>query len=337
MSRLFACFPTPTVSDHPVPRILSCTLPASCPLPAPTYLGQVRFFVGSGSLDASLVVALLELDGVNATPQFGAHAHDPHQGQDLTPQEDPDQRNDDTENGETEQEGKSAPWYVEIPIVVVMTLVIIMVLQTFVGRVYMIPSASMEPTLHGCSGCTGDRIFVDKISYALGEPKAGDVVVFKGTDSWNAGYVSQRSENSVIRGLQNLGSVVGLVAPDENDLVKRIVATGGQTVQCLEGDAGVTVDGKVIDSSYILDPPTYPVDPATGSEACGGFYFGPITVPEGNYFVMGDNRTNSADSRYHLGDEFQGTIPRENIRGKVQFILFPFNRIGGVDSIDIQG
>ena len=59
-------------------------------------------------------------------------------------------------------------------------------------------------------------------------------------------------------------------------------------------------------------------------------------MPEGNYFMMGDNRTNSADSRAHIGDEFQGTIPGENIRGKVQFIIFPFNRVGGVEDPAIQ-
>ena len=69
-------------------------------------------------------------------------------------------------------------------------------------------------------------------------------MVFKGPDSWNERYTSQRSSNTVIRGLQNLGSLVGLVAPDENDLVKRIVAKGGQTVQCLQGDPGIMVDGK---------------------------------------------------------------------------------------------
>lgn len=238
------------------------------------------------------------------------------------------------DDGGTEK--KPAPWYIEIPIVVVLTFVVIVILQTFVGRVYMIPSQSMEPTLHGCEGCTGDRIFVDKISYRFTDPEPGDVVVFKGTDSWNSGFVSQRSENDLVRGLQNLGSYVGLVAPDENDLVKRIVATGGQTVSCEAGDPAVMVDGQPIDQSYTLQPAAFPVDPARGSEACGGNYFGPVEVPEGHYFMMGDNRTNSADSRAHLGGPLQGTIPEENIRGKVQAVIYPFNRIGGIDDPDIQ-
>ncbi|SER40512.1 signal peptidase I [Corynebacterium cystitidis] len=235
-----------------------------------------------------------------------------------------------------EQEEKTTPWYIEIPLVIVVTFAIIFVLQAFVGRIYLIPSASMEPTLHGCEGCTGDRIFVEKVSYYFSEPKAGDVVVFEGTDSWNQGFVSQRSDNGVVRGLQKLGSYVGLVAPDENNLVKRIVATGGQTVSCQEGDPAVMVDGQAIDQSYTLQPPTYPVNPETGSQACGGDYFGPIQVPEDHYFMMGDNRTNSLDSRYHIGDPHQGAIPEENLRGKVQLIILPLGRFGAVEDPDIQ-
>lgn len=247
-----------------------------------------------------------------------------------------DVRDNQEDSATDREEKKPTPWYIEVPVVIVLTLLIIFVFQTFVGRMYLIPSQSMEPTLHGCEGCTGDRIFVDKLSYNFSDPEPGDVVVFKGTDSWNTNFVSQRSQNDILRGLQNLGSYVGLVAPDENDLVKRIIATGGQTVSCQAGDPGVMVDGEVVDASYTLQPPAFPVNGNTGSEECGGDYFGPVTVPEDNYFMMGDNRTNSLDSRYHLGDEHQGTIPEENIRGKVQAVIFPFDRIGGVADPDIQ-
>lgn len=232
-------------------------------------------------------------------------------------------------------EKQETPWYIEIPVVVLLTLAIMFVLQTFIGRLYVIPSASMEPTLHGENG-SGDRIFVEKVSYYFSDPEPGDVVVFKGTDSWNTGFSSNRSDNTFVRGMQEVGSWVGLVPKDENTLVKRIIATGGQTVSCQAGDPAVMVDGKPIDQSYILQPNYYPVDPATGSNACGGNYFGPITVPEGNYFMMGDNRTNSADSRYHLGDQYEGTIPRENLRGKVKAVVFPLNRAGGVADPHIQ-
>lgn len=234
-----------------------------------------------------------------------------------------------------DQAAKSRPWYVEVPLFFFTTLIVIALIQTFLVRMYMIPSQSMEPTLHGCTGCVGDRILVDKVTYRIHDPEPGDVVVFKGTDSWNTHYTSARSSNTFVRGLQNIGAMVGLVAPDENNLVKRIIAKGGQTVKCQPGDAGVMVDGQVINSNFIQDPPSYSVDPSTGSTACGGPYFGPITVPEGNYFMMGDNRTNSADSRYHLGDEYQGTIPRENIVGEVRAIVFPVGRMQLVKHQDL--
>ena len=234
------------------------------------------------------------------------------------------------------EEDRTMPWYVEIPMVVLLTLGLIFLLQTFVGRVYLIPSASMEPTLHGCEGCNGDRIFVQKLSYYFSDPEPGDLVVFEGAPSWNTSYQSNRSTNPFVAGLQQLGSYVGLVPPDENNLVKRVIATGGQTVSCQEGDPSVMVDGKPTDQSFILQPPDNPVLPENGSEACGGKYFGPLTVPEGNIFVMGDNRTNSMDSRYHMGDEFQGTIPEKNIRGKVSFIILPLTRIGPVKNGDVE-
>ncbi len=102
---------------------------------------------------------------------------------------------------------------------------------TFVARPYLIPSESMEPTLHGCSGCVGDRIMVDKLTFRFGSPHPGDVIVFKGPPPWNVGYKSIRSHDTAIRWVQNTLSFIGFVPPDENDLVKRVIAVGGQTVR----------------------------------------------------------------------------------------------------------
>lgn len=226
-------------------------------------------------------------------------------------------------------EKKGQPWYIEIPLLVVIALALVFVFQTFVGRVYQIPSESMEPTLHGCAGCTGDRIFVDKISYRFGDPRPGDVVVFEGPESWNEGYQSIRSDNPVIRTLQNIGGVIGIVPPDQNDMVKRVIAVGGQTVGGCAPDGSLLVDGQPLHEPYLNEDPS----PARNPLNCA---FGPVTVPEGNYWVMGDNRGNSADSRFHMGDEHQGTVPAENIIGKVQAIILPFDRIGTVSSPDIS-
>jgi len=224
---------------------------------------------------------------------------------------------------------KQRPWYVELPIIIVTALVLVFVFQTFVGRVYRIPSESMQPTLNGCAGCTGDRIFVDEISYHLDEVRAGDVVVFKVPDAWNEPYPSIRSANPVLRALHDVGSTIGIVPPDENDYVKRVVATGGQTVGGCSPTGAVLVDGKPLTEPYLHDDPTIFDNPAN----CA---FGPVIVPQGSVWVMGDNRNDSKDARYHMDDGNHGAVPLSDIRGKVRAIVFPLGRIGLVDSPPIQ-
>ncbi|WP_257821671.1 signal peptidase I [Corynebacterium sp. zg254] len=233
---------------------------------------------------------------------------------------------------------KTYPWWVEMPIIIVVTLLVLGAFNTFVGRMYLIPSESMEPTLHGCAGCTPDRIFVNKLAYVgNNKPKPGEVVVFVGEDSWNWNYTTQRSDVAPVRALQNAASYIGIVAPDENTLVKRVIATEGQTVQCLEGDPGIMVDGKKVDDSYIMRPAANPIDTTLGSEACQGNYFGPVTIPPDHLWMMGDNRTNSLDSRGHMGDELQGTISMDHVVGRVEAIILPFDRISRVKSLPVQG
>ena len=231
---------------------------------------------------------------------------------------------------------KQLPWIVETLLIVVVVLAVVGIFQAFVGRQYVIPSGSMEPTLHGCQGCTNDRVFVQKLSYYNSEPKPGDVIVFEGTEDWNDMWESPRSPNPTVAKIQEALSKVSLAPPNENNLVKRVIATGGQEVSCQEGDEAVMVDGKPIKQDYVLDPPTYAINPKTGSEACGGDYFGPVTVPEDHLFMMGDSRTNSRDSRAHLEDGLNGSIPLENVRGKVELVFFPFNNFGKVEAPDVQ-
>lgn len=245
-----------------------------------------------------------------------------------------------------EKEAKKRSALREGAILVGTAVLLYYVMLTFVARPYLIPSESMEPTLHGCKGCVGDRIMVDKITYRFGSPEPGDVVVFKGPPNWNVGYKSIRSDNVAVRWVQNALSFIGFVPPDENDLVKRVIATGGQTVAC-RADTGLTVDGEPLKEPY-LDPATMMADPVV--YPCLGNEFGPVKVPDGRLWVMGDNRTHSADSRAHCtsapaeaqkgilctGDPASGTVPVDDVIGKARFIAWPPTRWGGVSSFDPQ-
>ena len=220
-------------------------------------------------------------------------------------------------------------WWKEITAIILVVFFLSGMIQTFIGRIYVIPSGSMEPTLHGCAHCNNDKIFVNKIATHFKSPKQGEIIVFEGTESWNLGYVEPRSTNKIVAALQDAGTFFGVVVPRENTLVKRVVATQGQTIRCLPEDPGVMVDGKKISDSFVLHPPQRALTPEL--EKCGGKFFGPITIPEKSVFVMGDNRTNSTDSRFHTDDKYFGTIPVKNIIGYPQLIVYPFNRIQGLE------
>jgi signal peptidase I len=212
----------------------------------------------------------------------------------------------------------------ELPLLVVVALLITFLVQTFLGKVYVIPSGSMETTLHGCAGCTNDRILVDKVSYRFGDPEPGDVVVFRGPAGWS---VSENAvappDNVLIAGLQQFGSLVGIAPPDENDFVKRVIAVGGQTVECCDPEGRVLVDGDPLDEPYIH----YVAGLGAEQEP-----FEPVTVPEGQLWVMGDSRNDSADSRA----PGHGTVPVANVIGRAQLIVLPFSRFGAVPSPDPQ-
>jgi signal peptidase I len=213
----------------------------------------------------------------------------------------------------------------EVPILVLTALVLTFLIQTFLARVYVIPSASMEPTLHGCPGCTNDRVLVDKLTYRFRGPAPGDVVVFRGTDSWASEFTSQRSDNILINGLQQAGALVGLAPPDERDFVKRVIAVGGQTVQCCDKQNRVTVDGTALTEPYTVFIGHEPQEE-----------FGPVTVPQGNLWMMGDNRNNSADSRRHVADQRSGTVPVSNVIGKARVIVLPLSRWQGISDPNPQ-
>ncbi|MFC4945384.1 signal peptidase I [Pseudonocardia sp. GCM10023141] len=209
----------------------------------------------------------------------------------------------------------------ELPLLIVVALLLTFLIQTFVAKVYVIPSGSMETTLHGCDGCNNDRVLVDKISFRFTDPAPGDVVVFRGPDSWNSEITVQQPSNLLVRGLQQLGSLVGLAPPDEKDFVKRVIAVAGQTVQCCDSRGRLLVDGQPLNEPYVY------FLPGTGTKQD---VFGPITVPPGQLWMMGDSRNNSADSRAPN----HGPVPVTNVIGKARLIVLPFARFGWISAVD---
>ncbi len=212
----------------------------------------------------------------------------------------------------------------ELPVLIVVALVLTFCIQTFLAKVYVIPSGSMETTLHGCTGCTNDRVLVDKVSKHFVDPQPGDVVVFRGPDGWtNTEFSVPETDNPLINGLQQFGSLIGLAPPDEKDFVKRVIAVGGQTVQCCDSRDRVLVDGEPLDEPYIYYIPE-------GRDRQDPF--DPVTVPEGQLWMMGDSRNNSADSRA----PGHGPVPVENVIGQARLIVLPFARFGWISSVDPQ-
>ncbi len=130
---------------------------------------------------------------------------------------------------------------------------------------------------------TGDRLLVEKVSYIFNPPHLGDIIVFQPPEE-----------------LQRKGY------PKDQAFIKRVIGEPGEIIRVNAGK--VYINGESLQEDYIAEPPNQP--------------FPPVVVPENEFFVMGDNRNDSNDSRYW------GFLPRKNIIGRAIFRFWPLNRIG---------
>lgn len=205
--------------------------------------------------------------------------------------------NSDTENTES---GKSSETQtitlndiLDIVESAIAVILVVVMFYTYIIRIAVVDGRSMSPTLE-----TDDKLIVRSIGYT---PEDGDIVVI---NNQNTHLISESGK--VVEG-------EGL----EKRIIKRIIATGGQTIDIDFESGAVTVDGIQLEENYISEP-------TTRDEYAFTY---PLTVPEGYVFVMGDNRNLSMDSRH---PEI-GLVPEDSIVGEAVFRFYPFGKFGGID------
>lgn len=204
-------------------------------------------------------------------------------------------------NRPPERQQSVGSFFKELPVLLLIAFALAFLLRTFVVQVFYIPSESMLPTLQ-----VDDRIVVEKVTYRFGGPERGDVVVFAGDSPFPEPEMS--TTQRVVRGV---GQFLGVVPVDARDLVKRVIG--------LPGDHVVVEDGRVSVNGTPLEEPYARLDEHDGA----------YTVPDGNLFVLGDNRANSADSRSQLG-----YVPVADIVGRAVVTIWPLDRLGAVEGAD---
>lgn len=198
----------------------------------------------------------------------------------------------------------------ELIIIVGVALVLSVLVRTFVAQAFFVPSSSMEDTL-----LVQDRILASKLTTELGGVHRGEIVVFTDPGGWLPETAPPTGVSGAVR---KALMFVGLLPSDTGeDLVKRVIAVGGDRIACCTAKDQITVNGVALDEEAYLKP---------GSKTDQVRF--DVLVPEGRVFVMGDNRGDSSDSRYHL-DSDDGTVSVDSVVGRVVAVVWPASRWSG--------
>lgn len=200
----------------------------------------------------------------------------------------------------------------ELVVVLAMALTLSFIVKSFLVQAFFIPSESMQDTL-----LVGDRVVVSKLTPGPFDLERGDIVVFEDPGDWLS-PTPEASRGPVLDGVRDALMFVGLL-PDtsEGHLIKRVIGLPGDRVQCC-GDGGrIMVNGQTIDESLYIK---------SGSSPSSVDF--DITVPAGSVWVMGDNRDDSSDSRFHdpSGTGSEGGVPVDLVVGKAEATVWPFDR-----------
>lgn len=203
-------------------------------------------------------------------------------------------------------------WLQETVAVIAIALVLSLLVKTFLVQAFYIPSSSMEDTL-----AINDRIMVNKLAPGRSELQRGDVVVFTDPGGWLTSPMP--SDSGVTRVVIDVLTFVGIIPHDAGEhLIKRVIGLPGDTVACCGAEGRLTVNGTPVEEPFLkpgVSPSSYEFE---------------VVVPEGHVWLMGDNRSNSADSRAHLGDPGGGFVPIEHVVGRAVVIMWPLDRIGSL-------
>lgn len=208
---------------------------------------------------------------------------------------------------------------------VIIALVAVALVQAFVVKPFGVPSQSMEQTLH-----IGDRILVNRLDDDI---TRGDVVVFGHGNTWQEKELPPAS-NVVTRAFRAFGDLTGIGPSSTAYTVKRVIGLPGQKVACCSTDGKVTVDGQPLDEPYIYEDLPF----TAGTLDCSSSPRSPrcfpeITVPRENLIVLGDHRSESADSVIGCrgatdGPECARFVPKERVVGPVVLRFWPLGDIG---------
>jgi len=197
-----------------------------------------------------------------------------------------------------------ARWLKETALIIVIALVLSALVRAFLVQAFYIPSSSMAQTLQ-----VNDRILVSRISTALGGVQRGETIVFRDPGGWLPPAVEQAGAAAAVR---TALTFVGLLPSDSGaDLVKRVIGVGGDRISCCDADGRIVLNGVSLVEDYVNGP----TDQVRFD----------VVVPDGMVFVMGDNRGDSGDSRYHL-DHDAGSVRTTDVVGRAVAVLWPLAR-----------
>ena len=232
----------------------------------------------------------------------------------------------DDESGAGKHAKGGGSFFRELPFLVVIAFLLALLIKAFLIQAFYIPSGSMQQTLE-----LRDRVLVNKLVYDFREIHRGEIVVFNGLDSFTPETEIAEPTNGVQRVLRAISSAVGVGAPGEKDFIKRVIGVPGDRVACcVDGKVTVQPEGAdrpiVLDEPYVFEDDRMPFCAAgTGETACPEGAEG-VLVPEGRLWVMGDHRGSSSDSRAHIDNADQGTVPQDKVIGRAFVIVWPLDR-----------